>query len=73
MEINGIARRIDVMLADFAAAIGEYIQKIDPEPRLFTPGWPIAWRPAVPGICRLPAKHFFVEKQKFACFLLKRC
>ena len=31
MEINGIARRIDVPLADFAAAIGEYIQKIDPD------------------------------------------
>jgi hypothetical protein len=38
MEINGIARRIDVPLADFAAAIGEYVQKIDPEPRPFTPG-----------------------------------
>ena len=31
MEINGIARRIDVPLADFAAAIGEQVQKIDPD------------------------------------------
>jgi LmbE family N-acetylglucosaminyl deacetylase len=30
MEINGIARRIDVPLADFAAAIATYVQNIDP-------------------------------------------
>ena len=30
MEINGIARRIDAPLADFAAAIETYVQKIDP-------------------------------------------
>jgi LmbE family N-acetylglucosaminyl deacetylase len=31
MEINGIARRIDAPLADFAAAIAAYAQKIDPQ------------------------------------------
>jgi LmbE family N-acetylglucosaminyl deacetylase len=31
MEINGIARRIDTPLADFAAAIATYIQKIAPQ------------------------------------------
>jgi len=31
MEINGIARRIDAPLADFAAAIETYVQKIDPD------------------------------------------
>ena len=31
MEINGIARRIDVPLADFAAAINEYIKKLQPD------------------------------------------
>lgn len=31
MEINGIARRIDAPLEDFAAAIAAYIQKIDPQ------------------------------------------
>jgi LmbE family N-acetylglucosaminyl deacetylase len=31
MEINGIARRIDAPLADFAAAIAAYVQKIDPQ------------------------------------------
>jgi LmbE family N-acetylglucosaminyl deacetylase len=30
MEINGIARRIDASLADFAAAIATYVQNIDP-------------------------------------------
>ncbi|MGD8303206.1 MAG: PIG-L deacetylase family protein [Desulfobacterales bacterium] len=30
MEINGIARRIDVPLTEFAAAIGQYIWKIGP-------------------------------------------
>jgi LmbE family N-acetylglucosaminyl deacetylase len=30
MEINGIARRIDIPPADFAAAITTYVQKIDP-------------------------------------------
>jgi LmbE family N-acetylglucosaminyl deacetylase len=30
MQINGIARRIDVSLADFAAAIGEFVQQINP-------------------------------------------
>jgi LmbE family N-acetylglucosaminyl deacetylase len=30
MEINGIARRIDAPLADFATAIETYVQKIDP-------------------------------------------
>jgi len=31
MEINGIARRIDAPLADFATAIETYVQKIDPD------------------------------------------
>ena len=31
MEINGIPRRIDAPLADFAAAIATYVQKIDPQ------------------------------------------
>jgi LmbE family N-acetylglucosaminyl deacetylase len=31
MEINGIARRIDAPLADFAADIATYVQKIDPQ------------------------------------------
>jgi len=31
MEINGTARRIDTPLADFAAAIAAYVQKIDPQ------------------------------------------
>ena len=31
MEINGIARRIDTPLTDFAAAIANYIQKIAPQ------------------------------------------
>lgn len=31
MEINGIARRIDVPLADFAAAIDKYVRKIEPD------------------------------------------
>jgi LmbE family N-acetylglucosaminyl deacetylase len=31
MEINGIARHIDVALEDFAAAIGDYVKKIDPD------------------------------------------
>ncbi len=31
MEINGIARSIDVPLEDFAAAIEQYVRKIDPE------------------------------------------
>ena len=31
MEVNGIARRIDAPLADFAAAIATYVQKIDPQ------------------------------------------
>ena len=31
MEINGIARRIDVPLADFATAIATSIQEIDPQ------------------------------------------
>ena len=31
MEINGIARRIDTPLADFAAAIAAYVQQIDPQ------------------------------------------
>ena len=31
MEINGIARRIDTPLADFAAAIAAYIQQINPQ------------------------------------------
>jgi LmbE family N-acetylglucosaminyl deacetylase len=31
MEINGIARRIDAPLADFAAAIATYVQKIGPQ------------------------------------------
>lgn len=31
MEINGIARRIDTPLTDFAAAIATYIQKIAPQ------------------------------------------
>jgi LmbE family N-acetylglucosaminyl deacetylase len=31
MEINGIARRIDVPLAEFAAAIDTYVRKIDPD------------------------------------------
>ena len=30
MEINGIARRIDIPLADFAEEIATYVQKIDP-------------------------------------------
>lgn len=31
MEINGIARRINVPLADFAAAIDKYVRKIEPD------------------------------------------
>ena len=31
MEVNGIARSIDVPLEDFAAAIERYVQKIDPD------------------------------------------
>jgi LmbE family N-acetylglucosaminyl deacetylase len=31
MEINGIARRIDVSLKDFAGAIGSYIKRIQPD------------------------------------------
>jgi LmbE family N-acetylglucosaminyl deacetylase len=31
MQINGIARRIEVPLTDFAAAIGGYVQKIEPD------------------------------------------
>jgi LmbE family N-acetylglucosaminyl deacetylase len=31
MEINGIARHIDIPLADFAEAIATYVQKIDPQ------------------------------------------
>jgi LmbE family N-acetylglucosaminyl deacetylase len=31
MEINGIARRIDAPLADFAATIATYVEKIDPQ------------------------------------------
>ena len=31
MEINGIARRIDVSLKDFAGAIGNYIKRIQPD------------------------------------------
>jgi LmbE family N-acetylglucosaminyl deacetylase len=31
MEINGIARRIDVPLKDFAGTIGNYIEKIQPD------------------------------------------
>ncbi|UCE53359.1 MAG: PIG-L family deacetylase [Desulfobacterales bacterium] len=31
MEINGIARRIDVPLEDFAKAIGEYVDRIQPD------------------------------------------
>jgi LmbE family N-acetylglucosaminyl deacetylase len=31
MEINGIARHIDVPLEDFAAAIGDYLKRIDPD------------------------------------------
>lgn len=31
MEINGIARRIDVPLTDFAAAIAEYVRQIKPD------------------------------------------
>jgi LmbE family N-acetylglucosaminyl deacetylase len=31
MEINGIARRIEAPLSDFAAAIARYIHKIDPQ------------------------------------------
>ena len=31
MEINGIARRIDVPLKDFAGTIGNYIKKIQPD------------------------------------------
>ena len=29
MQINGIARRIDVSLTDFAASIGKYVNKVD--------------------------------------------
>jgi LmbE family N-acetylglucosaminyl deacetylase len=31
MEINGIARRIDAPLAEFASAIARYVQKTDPQ------------------------------------------